>query len=122
VAIDQARIDRLWREWRVGRPQYASKEEETERRANFVLHVASADNVRHKIRDHPHLDEDGLQNHFNHFADWTRKDWESVYRKKIKKREKRLFEGFNISLYNTILIGALLNMSIIEKWKEWTEK
>ena len=85
LAIDQARIDRLWREWRVGRPQYASKEEEDERRANFVQHVAYADNVRHKIRDHPHLDEDGLQNHFNHFADWTRKEWESIYRKKMKK-------------------------------------
>jgi hypothetical protein len=85
ATIDEERIDRLWKEWRVGRPQYANKDEEARRRANFVLHVASADNVVHKIRDHPHLDQYGRQNVFNHFADWSRSEWEGVYRKKIKK-------------------------------------
>ena len=81
-AGDAARVERLWREWREGRPEYASAEEAAQRRANFALHVASADNVAHKIRDHPYLDEQGRQNRFNHFADWTRGEWERVHRQR----------------------------------------
>jgi hypothetical protein len=80
--IDEERVERLWREWRLGKENYENVEEEIYRRKNFVHHVATADNVVHKIRNHPHLDEFGLQNRFNQFADWSRSEWESIYRKK----------------------------------------
>ena len=82
---DEARVERLWAAWREQHGRvYASAEEAARRRANFALHVAAADDVvrRGKIGAHPHLDGEGRQARFNHFADLSRSEWEALHRRR----------------------------------------